>query len=400
MANGRSGFDGNPWNLAFVAALAVIVVIGVIGFVLVRTVSSPFSGVEREADVVFPELRAQLGDVATVVIEAEDQSVTFTRGANGGWTIAEEDGYPALDARVNKLLTEFGAMPALDRFELDETRMAELGVSDRQAGEGGRYVRLLDGEGEAVKSFIVGRKRSAPGAQNLSAYYLREEGAAEVWLADAELDASTDPLDWLDPEVLSLPREHLAEVVTAPPQGEPVHIQREEPGDAGFVGVNVPEGMDLEGPWVLNELAVPFTAMMFEDVAEAREPLETGGDGQGMVRTFGGVRIWYAVDTEGEGEYWVRFAVEEAPAAPGWRPGEAADGEATAEETDNEAAEDAPADPTGLPREPVESVEALQERLTPWRFRVPEYTARRLLTSLDDLTALGRTPAQGESQNQ
>lgn len=385
MARGRLDSPANGINLAIVLALVAVVAIAVAGFGLVREVSSPFAGVERETEIVFPELSERADDIATVVIDVDAETVTFER-EGGGWTIPEKDGYPADGAMVDKVLAEFATMPAIERLELGQGRTAEeLGVPDRDAEEAGRYVRLIDGDGDLVKSFIVGRKRSAPGAENLTAFYLREEGSDVVWLADAELAISADPLDWLDQQIMALPREHIAEVRAAPPGGEPVHIRREGPGEAVFHGVNLPEGTELEGPWILSELVVPFTAMNFEDVAAAPEPLEPGGESEGFVRTFGGVRIWFVVDQAGEDEYWVRFAVEEVEAAPGWRPEDAAQ---------EEPADEAEQDFVERPVEPVMTAEELRAQLAPWTFRVPDYTAMRLRRSIDDLATLGDSTAQ------
>lgn len=383
MARLRSGSGFSLLGYLTLFAFVAVVGIVVVAFGLVRDASLPFTGPGREADLVFPELHEQIENVTTVTIEVDDERLIFRRGGNGEWVIAEKDGYPAISPRVDALLAEFKWMPGLERMEAEREQLAELGVPDQEADEAGRRVHLLDADENLLKSFIIGNRRSAPGATDLRAFYVREAGSNVVWLADADLEVSVDPMDWVNNEILWIPREIIAEVYTAPPNGNPVHIRRTTPEEGAFTGVNLPEDMEIEGPWVLAELIVPFTAMTFDDVAAAPEALEPGEEGLGYVRSFDGVRLWYAVDEAGEEEHWVRFAVEEVAPAPGWEFGEeGARADEGAEVADVE-------DPIEDIREPVLSAAELRERLEPWTFRVPDFTAERLRRSIDELPTIG-----------
>jgi len=371
MASRRGSVTRDPVRLAIYGLAGVVVLILVIGLGVVRDTGF-FGMADPVRSVVFPDLKGQLDRVARVELRGENARVTLAREGDT-WTVEEKGGYPARADRIAAMLSALAEMPALQQLTPGREQFESLGV----AGETGTSTRVTftSGEGETLHTIRIGRERAAPGAEDLSAYYVRKADSETVWLADADLAFPPDPMAWVNKEAFAIPRVRVQALKTAPRDGEPVHIRRASAGDATFSGVGLPEDIELEGQWVLGELVVPFNSMRFDDVRRAETPLDPGGADQGFVTTFDGVKLWYSLETR-DGAHWARFAAESVAAADdGEEAGEAAEGE-------------------GGP--PVDAA-ALNERLQAWQFRLPDFHAQRMRRSVADLPRKGVSHGAGET---
>jgi len=363
MAPQRGSATRDPVRLAIIGLTGVVVLILVIGFGVVRDAGF-FGMADPVRSVVFPELDDELERVDRVELRSGSRRVVLIRDGDG-WVVQQKDGYPAEPERVRGMLSALTSMPALQRQQAGADQFSGLGV----AGDNDESTRvsLKRGDGETLRTIFIGLERAAPGAEDLEAYYVRAADSDTVWLADADLAFPADPMAWLNKEAFAVSRARIRELKTAPDPGKAVHIRRATVEDATFSGVGLPEDIELEGQWVLGELVVPFNSMSFTDVRRAETPLEPGGEAQGFVTTFDGVKLWYSVEAR-DGGQWARFAAESV-------------GGATEEEEDTGDAESAGQSPV--------SAETLNERLRRWEFRLPEFHAERMRRSVADLPRKG-----------
>ncbi|SDF58280.1 protein of unknown function [Limimonas halophila] len=369
MAPQRGGASRDPVRLAIIGLAALVVLILVIGFGVVRDAGF-FGMADPVRSIVFPDLKGQLERVERVEVAGPKGEVTLTRDGDG-WSVVQKNGYPAQAEQITAMLNAITGMPALQRLDTGEAQFDGLGVA--ADSEEGTRVTLSTGEGERLRTILIGMEKAAPGAEDLEAYYVRASDSQTVWLADADLAFPADPMAWLDTEAFAVPRARIRAVKTAPASGQPVHIRRDGPEDATFAGVGLPSDIELEGDWVLGELVVPFQSVQFSDVRRADEPLQPGGDEQGYVTTFDGVKIWYTLESR-DGGQWARFAVESVAK--------------TTADAEQGAAEDGENGP------PV-TAEDLNTRLSRWQFRLPEFHAQRMSRSIADLPRKGVGATEG-----
>ena len=85
---------------------------------------------------------------------------------------------------------------------------------------------MIDGPDGNSLELIVGGVRSAPGSEDMTAVPVRRADTDRVWLVDADLRAPADPMAWIDPQVLGVPRGQIDELRTLPMSGEPLVLQR------------------------------------------------------------------------------------------------------------------------------------------------------------------------------
>lgn len=375
----RSSSSG-PSRLFTIAATVIgIGVVGVvaIGFLITGDISSPLTGA-RNDEPVFADLADEADTIKRIEIVGRENETTLHAANGDDWVVEEMDGYPALSGRIDSLLSEINEMRALERDEPSQTEMADRGVAGAEEGGEGLRVTFLTEEEEVVKEFVVGRQRSAPGATDLTAFYLRESGSEEVFLIDGALDMPAEPLEWVDTTALALDSQRIYEVKTAPTEGEPVLVRRERPGEEAFVPGGLPEGRELEGPWVLTELTVPFTAMVFEDVVQVPDDAEASTETRGYGRTFDGIKVRFSFhpveNEEGESEDWVRFEVDSA--------------EPMVREEADEADGNMPSQGDVMTEDAV-TAEQLEQKLSGWLYKLPDHTMTRLRQNIDGLPTRG-----------
>ncbi len=339
------------------------------------------TGSSSDAPPMFPELAGLRDSVTRIVIttDGEGDRVALAR-RDGRWYVVSMADYPTVAERVGTFLKTLTDAKRIEPAEPEAVRTTMQG--DRRW----RELRLETAEGETVLTAAIGAQVSTPAATDLTATYVRPGGSDTVWLADLELGHPiAAPQDWLDREILALPRERIAEVHTAPSEGTALHIRRIEGATGEFEAVDVDRELMADKAWKVGDLTVPFTSLRFLDArpaegAPARWP--------GYVTTTDGLKLRFAVKRESDG-HWARFKVTKAPA-------------------------DAEADADGGSGQPESAVDVarLRQTVEGRAFKLPDYTATRMVRAREALereddgnnqgqgtagaTAQPETPAAGD----
>lgn len=377
-----------PVVLGLAALAALVAVALAIGNVF--TPAQAPQGADGDAAArPFSELLAQGERIDAIEIEGPDARTRLRRSEAGGWRVAEVDGYPARDARVARLLEAITEIRVVERRPQSPDRLGELGLTRDSEGADWRRIAIETADGRALTRLMVGRTESIPGA--IGATYVRNLDTDSVWLADIGFEIPARPLDWVDREILALPREAILEVRTAPLEGEPLHIRRPEPDALSFRPVGTSAEVEMETAWMVGELPSVFGHVVVEDIAKA-EATNEASDPSGLVRLNNGIRLRFTIQRE-DGAPWVQFTVDPAPEATSpTKDSPAKDG---AEAAGNDA--QSPENGTGEAAESAQRLPSLADlqRLESWRFRVGEATAERLTRSLAELQAPSSSEAPG-----
>lgn len=179
---------------------------------------------------------------ARVEIVSPTARITLNTGDDGRWTVAEQQDFPV---DVKKIKTLFLAL-STEKLAHEVTRrpekLAELGLltpeeNDGKAEDGktGTTLRILDKDGQALFSAIVGNNRKgSPTASG--GVYVRYAGDPAAYLAGKSPLIDLRPEDWIDTVVLDEDANKVLRSVRVERQGKrPVVLSRDKP----------------EGPWTL-----------------------------------------------------------------------------------------------------------------------------------------------------
>ncbi|HUD50119.1 hypothetical protein [Parvibaculum sp.] len=347
-------------NLAILAfATAIAVVAATVAVVTMeRGVSVKFT-----PEPLFPGLETKLDQVGRITyslgrgLHGVDK-ITLNRGADGQWTVAERQNYPAKQDLVQK------ALIGISELMLYEPRTARpewhrnLGLLAPEDLGSATRIQLFDKAGKPMASFLAGKvpdETSAARGQGM--IYLRRDGDNQTWLARGRFPLFQAAQDWLDARFLDLKRDEIKRVTLWAGTDHPVVMDRTSADQNDFTLENIPKGRVTRGAPVVNGTATSVVDLNFDDAVPVGSLEFPATSPNVIVETFDGLRVTLTL-TGGGGALWAKVMADTDPVS-------AAGG-------DTKAA--------------GEKAKMLNDRLTKWAYKLPQQAGNQLTQSVDLLT--------------
>lgn len=304
---------------------------------------------EAADEPVLPSLdRQTLDAVDGLAVTAAGAEATLERG-EAGWTVAQLDGYPADQARLERALVQLSELVKKEPKTAEDAFYGRLDLQDPSASDSNALKATVRQDGETVAAVIKG-KSYEPGFGGTPGVYVRRPDGERAWLAAGSLNAlSAQPTTWVDAQIADIQAGKLAEIeLRGGPRGEPLVFERGE-GEgarlqpAGDVAVN------NRSP--LETAASGLATLELQDV-QARSNLAAGsGDVAARYVTQDGLAV--AVDHRTvEGQHWITLSAQTGDAA-----------------SDSAA----------------ERAQTLNQRWEGWAYQISAEAAEGLLVTRDDL---------------
>lgn len=320
-------------------------------------------------------LSDRLNDVAAIEIASKGKVLDLARKGDD-WVVASSAGYPAKFEAVKQILVALADLKPRERKTADPSLYARIGLDEPAEASDAVAVTLRDASGGEVAKLILGNEVAEGGA---SQRYVRLASDPQSWLAEGRTNPSIDPLQWMDRDLMRVPRDRITRVTITHPDGEVVQIEREQ-GGTNYTLTNPPEGRSPKGAGEIGAPSSALAYLRFDDVRKADDPgFEPGEPTKAVYETGDGLRVtvttWKVDD-----KTWAAFAAESVVPPP----------ESSAPPADGGDA--APATPEGgqpgASEPPATEKEAadLNARLAGWLYQIPEYQAASFRKHLSDLT--------------
>lgn len=333
-------------------------------------------------DRLFPGLEDRLNDVTALTVTHDGDTLALARTGDGDgarWTIADKDGYPADLEAVREVLIRTARLAPVEAKTSKPELFDRLGLqSIDAAGSSARLVELAVGD-ETVASVLVGES-----GQSLSStrktVYVRKPDENQTWMAEGDLQPSTDGLEWLDRTITNVRKERIREVLIHQADGSVLTIERPDPDDSQFSLRELPEGRELESPSEINQVTFGLEYLDLDDVTA----LPTGATGRLAVQytTYGGLQVDVRL-VEHDGKTWTAYEARQVdPVA------EVVERKLAEYRTADESEEKDPAaTATGIDRiKDAAGIEAevaeINARTGGWLYAVPDYKVQRFSKTL------------------
>ncbi len=354
------------------------------GAILLRSGSSPADVPPAARAPLFPALAASPDAASRIVVTRGLLRVELVRAEPGQnrWIVASHHGYPADERVVRDVLTG-----AIDAVVLEEktaiaANFGRLGVADPadagpgEAGSAAITSRLtIEGPAATDQSrtiladLLVGRPDvatpAAPGAPRQPArVFVRRWGEGRALLAQGNVNADPNWLGWVSTMIARIDAEQIDRVEITPPGGPALILDRSKESGALEV-VGVPEGRALREELAAARLASVISTLNFDDVVPAPTlpiPPAEATTARFVRRDGLVVTIW--------------TLRRPAPSAPDASPQGAEEFWIRAEASAGEGADAARAE-----------ADALNQRWSPWSFRVAKFRGEDLTRTLEELLA-------------
>lgn len=418
-------------HLAILAAVAGIAVIG--GYIATRSrlplaapmpnapipdAAAPSDREDRHgrARSLLPGLRERVGDVSKLVIRSGAATTELVKASDtGAWTIASKADYPADPEAVRDLLAGLAQATIIEEKTSKPDLYARIGVEGADSPEAkSTLVSVFDGDGAPLGALLVGNPQAEQGGQSPSGpttprRFVRLEGEAQSYLAGIDAQPRAEATAWAQTRILEIASERVKAASFAVPtaDGAPTTtaMSRSNNTETAYAVDNLPVGRSLKDEYAAGRAAQMLSYLTFEDVRRASE---LAWDGPGVATAtftlFDGTTVTVKSMDEG-GQTWHHIAAAYQP--PPEPIIEAPPAAAPAPSANAEMSLDAPIAPAPAPAPPVLTPEeqatkdsaraahdrlsaeaaAINARLAPWAFRVQEFKAKQLRTTMEDLLA-------------
>ncbi|MDH3531855.1 MAG: DUF4340 domain-containing protein, partial [Gammaproteobacteria bacterium] len=193
--------------------------------------------------------------------------------------------------------------------------------------------------------------------------YARLPDQATSYLIDKNPTVPDSVGDWLLPDIIDISAERVRKVSILHADGDSIVIEKGARDLTDFAVLDVPEDRELSYATVGNGVAGALSQLKLDDVRARRDAAAATTT---VFETWDGLEITAAV-TSDEGASWVAFAIGTVPVVP------------SAEATADDAAG------AGEPAKVDDEANELNERLSAWQFRLPDYKKNLLLRRWDDI---------------
>ena len=368
-----------------------------------------------KTEAALPGLRDNVNAVKSIKLTgAEGKTIATLVKGEGGWAIAEKDGFPAEHAKVRELLLKLSDATLIEPKTANKELHAKLGVQDVAAKGATGVLVEIEGLAKPV-ALIVGNFNGRGG----DGTFVRRPGEDRSWLAKGNLTFDKDAANWLARELTDVPASRIAEA-TVTRNGKTLRVFKKTASDPNYQVADLPKGRELASEFVANGIASVLAGLRFDDVRKAGTIAPPADAWDVTYKTFDGL-IVTAKAWEAEGKAYANLHAELDPAtSEAFVIAEQTiaknDYEAKKQETAAKAAAEAPAappaaadapaatpdaDPAALPAplavtDPAkdrearlaainDEIAALNKRFDGWTFVLPSYKFANMNKSVDDL---------------
>lgn len=328
-------------------ALAAIVV----GLLLLLVVLDQNVDRDHPGSALLPGFAAHANDVTAIqIVTAGDEApIELSREADR-FVVATREGYPADIGKLRELVIALAEAQLVEDKTANPENYGKLGVDD--PAEGGSGTKIVLSGPDFSYSVILGN--AAQGEYR----YARVVNEPRSYLIDQNPAVPADAAEWLAPEILDVGPDRVARVRISHADGESLVIEKSAQDSTDFTVLDVPGGRELSYASVGNGIGAALDGLELSDV---RLPQGEGAATTVVFETFEGLTITAQVYAD-EDRHWVGFRAQ-----PIDRPAPGIDDEAS---RDNEA---------------VRMADEINDRLSGWQYRIPDFKTNLLMRRWDDI---------------
>ncbi|MBI1779534.1 MAG: DUF4340 domain-containing protein [Proteobacteria bacterium] len=307
------------------------------------------------SETVLPGFIARVNDVASLEFKRAAGTVSVARWGDL-WVMPDHGNYPVRYEVIKQNLVTMGELTTVEAKTAKPDLHDRIEVEDVTAKDAkSTLVSVKDAQGQTMAELIVGKRRYAPiGGKDM--VYVRKPGDNRAWLAVGVFDLRPQASEWLVREISNVSDRRWRLISFSHPDGATASLSRKDVEQQNYDVDGLPEGRQIKPPGVVNATASAFEFLNLDDVTPAGQLTDTTPVATSVFESFDGLAM-NAVLSEKDGAFWATFSAEARPGA---------DGAAPADTAKDEAA-------------------ALNEKLRPWAYKLPEWKANFFKRKMDDL---------------
>ncbi|MCB1511282.1 MAG: DUF4340 domain-containing protein [Hyphomicrobiaceae bacterium] len=226
--------------------LAVAAVVSLITAGIVHGAYNNWQAEKVTGQKLFEGFDKGANKVGRVMLQKGKAKLTLQKDGKG-WVVLERSGYPVDSAKVRALLVNLANTELVEPKTRVASRYSLLELGDPARDDAkSTLVALADERGKAIADVVIGKRKPGAFGQGKPGTYIRRPGNPQSWLASANLRASVDVVDWVDPVFFRLDPKTVTSLTIAAPKGQPFELVPDEKKKGEFKFKAVPEGHKLK----------------------------------------------------------------------------------------------------------------------------------------------------------
>ena len=381
-------------KLKTISTLAVIAAVLIIVAVFLAEQQKP--GAPPTNQPVFPELKTVINDVTELSVATQSGTITLHRQEDI-WRVKEKYNYPADLGTVRETLIGLAELTILEPKTRKPELYEKLGLQDVDAeGSLSTGITLKDATDNTVAAAVIGNDRPAQGKSGYKELFLRKVGDPQTWLVQGGLTVEKNPGKWLDKELTQIETKRVRRLIVTHPDKTRLVVEKARPTDLNYQVAHVPEGLEIESQFTVNNIVSTVTSLSLEDVKPRSEvPFDDQPVVTAVFETFDGLQGTVQLLRIDEKNYVTISAVFNADLV--WKPKPESEAELE-KESEPQAGQQPEASAQGnkVPANPEQpkikseaevkaEIEALNKRVADWVYVIPKFRADTLLKKPQDL---------------
>lgn len=201
-------------------SLTVLFIITVVMVLLMLVTIYRSDDKADELGLLFPELFEQLSEIDNIQFSGTEGQFSLNREGEN-WYLEEHHNYLANFDEVKRMLIDLSEATLLEKKTDNPEFYPVLGVEGAPSEvEGGSSLQVVFmNDDEQVAGLILGKPREINAQMGPQQVYVRRVGEKQSWLAEGYLYISEVMLNWIQTEVINLARERIARVEITQPDG-------------------------------------------------------------------------------------------------------------------------------------------------------------------------------------
>lgn len=378
-------------TLSMLAVIAAVLIIVVVFMAEQQEPGAPTTG-----QPVFPELKTVINDVTELSVATQSGTITLHRQEDI-WRVKEKYDYPADLGTVRETLIGLAELTTLEPKTRKPDLYEKLGLQDVEAeGSLSTGIALKDATGNTVAAAVIGNDRPAQGKSGYKELFIRKAGDPQTWLVQGRLTVEKNPGKWLDKELTQIETKRVRRLTVTHPDKTRLVVEKAKPEDLDYRVANLPEGLEIESQFTVNNIVSTVTSLSLDDVKPQNEvPFDDQPVRTAVFETFDGLQGTVQLLPKDEKNYVTISAAFNADLV--WKPepereaepeeeSEPQAGEQTEQETQEKEDATEPEQPKLKPEAGVKAeIEALNKRVEDWVYVIPKFRADTLLKKPQDL---------------
>ena len=244
--------------------LAILAIVAIVLSAVVFFGNRPAQQATATNTLFAPALAEQLDAVSTVrIVGAGNATLASLTRAESAWVVDERDGYPANTNAIRSALTLLSRASVIEAKTSNPAELDRLGLGDlANADARGVGIEFLP-ESLGLPGIILGDSTGS------SYRYARLSDSNQSWLINADPEVPADTTQWLQSEILSIEGSRVERILIEHADGQTLDIFKSAPDQPNYSVAEIPEGRDLQYPGVANVIGNVLRNLQLEDVAAA-----------------------------------------------------------------------------------------------------------------------------------